>query len=103
MLLIISENIDYFTDRVIEWLYYYGINNIFRINEDLYLKYVIGSNPFEDENCKRCFSLPICGGGCPHKRIENKFNNSEYDLCIQFNTNLDDYLLLRYNYNIEKP
>jgi ATP-GRASP peptide maturase of grasp-with-spasm system len=34
MILIVSENIDYITDRVIEWLQHYGITDIFRINED---------------------------------------------------------------------
>lgn len=34
MILIISENKDRFTDKVIEWLQFYGIYDIFRINED---------------------------------------------------------------------
>ena len=34
MILIISENIDYFTDQVISWINYYGFKEIFRFNED---------------------------------------------------------------------
>jgi ATP-GRASP peptide maturase of grasp-with-spasm system len=33
MILIISENNDYFTDKVIEWLLYFGISDLVRINE----------------------------------------------------------------------
>ena len=63
-----------------------------------YNRYLYGADPFEDTSCNQCYSLPICGGGCPHKRIENKFNNQDYDLCTHFKENIDDYLLLRYNY-----
>ena len=34
MILIISENNDLTTDKVIEWLHFFGINNTVRINED---------------------------------------------------------------------
>ena len=61
-------------------------------------RYLYGADPFEDDTCKQCFSLPICHGGCPHKRIENKFNNQDYELCTHFKQNIDDYLLLRYKY-----
>ncbi|MCL2073019.1 MAG: SPASM domain-containing protein [Marinilabiliaceae bacterium] len=61
-------------------------------------RYLYGADPFEDEPCKQCFYLPICGGGCPHKRIENKFNYKNYDLCIHFEKNMEDFLLLRTTY-----
>ena len=61
-------------------------------------RYLYGADPFEDQSCNQCFSLPICGGGCPHKRIENKFKNSKYEICTYFEKNLDNYLLLRNNY-----
>ncbi|MFT4073848.1 MAG: hypothetical protein QM654_18235 [Dysgonamonadaceae bacterium] len=34
MVFILSENKDYFTDKVIEWLRFYGIHDIVRINAD---------------------------------------------------------------------
>ena len=61
-------------------------------------RYLYGADPFEDKSCQQCFSLPICHGGCPHKRIENKFNHQDYDLCTHFKKNIDDYLLLRHQY-----
>jgi uncharacterized protein len=62
-------------------------------------RYLYGADSFEDASCQQCFSLPICGGGCPHKRIENKFNNQKYDLCTHFDKNkIDDYLILRAHY-----
>lgn len=42
-----------------------------------------------------CQLLPICSGGCPHKRIENKFNHKHFNVCTRFLDCLDDYLLLR--------
>jgi uncharacterized protein len=66
------------------------ITNITMIN-----RYLYGADPFEDDDCKKCFSLPICGGGCPHRRIENKFNGKDFNVCIHFKDNLEKYLLLR--------
>lgn len=53
----------------------------------------MSSFALKDPKCLDCFSLPICGGGCPHKRIENKFNNRCFDNCTLFNNNFDDYLI----------
>jgi uncharacterized protein len=44
-------------------------------NQVVLNRYLFGANHLEDPKCRSCFSLPICGGGCPHKRIENEFNN----------------------------
>jgi uncharacterized protein len=64
-------------------------------NPILLNRYLYGADPFEDEECKDCFSFPICGGGCPHKRIENKFNKQNFNLCSRFRDNFEEYLLLR--------
>lgn len=64
-------------------------------NQKMLNRYLFGADVFEDPKCLDCFSLPICGGGCPHKRIENKFNNRCFDNCTLFNNNFDDYLIER--------
>lgn len=64
-------------------------------NKTLLNRYLFASDPFENQKCLDCFCLPICGGGCPHKRIENEFNNKDFDHCSQFLNNLDDYLFER--------
>ncbi|MCL2361025.1 MAG: SPASM domain-containing protein [Defluviitaleaceae bacterium] len=37
-------------------------------NESLYMSYLL-NDPTVDEDCNECKLLPVCMGGCPHKRI----------------------------------
>jgi len=64
------------------------------LNENLLVKYNSGADPLEDENCKNCIHFPICGGGCTYYRLENKFNNGNFDLCYDAKDNLAEYLEL---------
>lgn len=43
--------------------------------------YMLYGHCYSDSKCKKCGFVPICSGGCPDKRIENKFNGGNYDLC----------------------
>lgn len=63
-------------------------------NIKLLNRYLYGANHLENPKCKDCFSLPLCGGGCPHKRIENEFNNKDFNICM-YGDNLDKYLIER--------
>jgi len=63
-------------------------------NESLLIKYLTGADPLEDNVCKNCFHLPVCGGGCTYYRLENNFNNGSYDLCYDAKDNLLEYLEL---------
>lgn len=63
-------------------------------NKIMLNRYLYGSDPFLNQKCLDCFLLPICGGGCPHKRIENDFNNKNFDLC-SYNENFEDYIIER--------
>lgn len=71
-------------------------------NEKILNRYLYGSDPFEDSKCKNCFSFPICTGGCPHKRIENEFNNQLNDFCSNFNEDIESYLILTAQIKNEK-
>lgn len=64
-------------------------------NQKILYRYLYGADPLEDANCRECQFLPICSGGCPHKRIENKFNHKQFSVCTRFFECLDDYLLFR--------
>jgi len=44
--------------------------------------------------------LPNCGGGCPYKRLNEKFNHSEVDYCSIHKGNIED--LLEIHYKIKK-
>ncbi|HOF16836.1 MAG TPA: SPASM domain-containing protein [Bacteroidales bacterium] len=65
-------------------------------NHTLLDNYLYGADPLEDITCRNCFSLPVCKGGCPHKRIENKFNNKKFYNCTTWHNQWENYLLLRY-------
>ena len=64
-------------------------------NDNLLRRYLFGANHLESEKCRACFSLPICNGGCPHKRIENEFNGKNFNMCMYQENNLDKILIER--------
>ena len=43
------------------------------IDQKILNRYLYAADPLEDKTCSKCPYLPICFGGCPHKRIENIF------------------------------
>jgi uncharacterized protein len=62
-------------------------------NPLLCAQYATGVDPFLDPECRACSVLPICGGGCPHRRLLAKYygrNGPEY--CSQYKARLRDYL-----------
>lgn len=58
-----------------------GIRNISLIYD--YLFY----NPMEDIQCGKCKYLPLCMGGCPHKRM-----NGYADRCLHIKYTLEKYI-----------
>lgn len=50
-------------------------------NANMFNKYVISSSCFEDQECKECFFLPICMGGCAWYKMRNIFENANFDVC----------------------
>lgn len=62
-------------------------------NQTVLNRYLYGADPMGDDDCKSCSFLPICFGGCPHKRMENKLNNTKFELCSSFKDNIDSYLI----------
>lgn len=56
-------------------------------NMPLLAKYMLyGSHILENE-CKECPLIPICSNDCAHNRINNKFANTEYELCSIYKNN----------------
>lgn len=43
------------------------------INQTILNRQLYGADTFDDPICSQCKYLPICNGGCPIQRIENKF------------------------------
>jgi len=62
-------------------------------------KYMVGGDPFNDKKCSECNFLPICGGGCPHLKLKNIFNNSNVKLCHLSKSEIKDFLEIYYEKN----
>lgn len=61
-------------------------------NRTVLNRYLHGADPLEDRICSKCSYLPICLGGCPHKRIENEFMNEQYDTCTHLKGSLKEFI-----------
>jgi uncharacterized protein len=77
-------------------------------NIDLLCKYMLSGINIDDEKCKNCKILPICSGGCPKNRMENKCFDGDYELCSIYKENdfeaLTDLLYKIYIYKFkDKP
>ncbi|WP_421921055.1 radical SAM protein [Marinifilum sp.] len=70
-------------------------------NQELISKYSVGIDHYNDPKCIKCSYLPICNGGCPLRRLENKYHGKSNDCCTPFKGRLNDYLELYYE-NIQR-
>lgn len=68
------------------------INDLCNISLDLLSEYMVGDDPFCDPECMRCALFPICGGGCPHSRIMNKFHGTNNDNCCFAKENMEEFI-----------
>lgn len=71
------------------------------IRPDLYNQYMVEGPWISDDDCKKCFFLPICSGGCAWQRVRNKFHGGLYNFCsIYKEGGIDKFLRLYYNKSI---
>lgn len=76
-------------------------NNNFS-NEKILYHYMILGDCFNSEECHQCPMLPICYGGCPKHRVENKLYGAKHELCAMYRTNNNEglkYLLFQFYKN----
>lgn len=65
---------------------------------DLYSQYMLGGQWTSDKECKKCFFLPICSGGCAWQRVRNKYYGGLYNFCsIYKEGGIEKFLKLYYN------
>lgn len=68
------------------------------INKEIFLKYVMDADNLTDPICDNCKFMPICNGGCPYVRIQEKDKGKGCEkACILFKNNPDDFLWNYYN------
>lgn len=70
-------------------------------NENLLMRYLNGADPFDDDKCKECLLLPVCGGGCPYMRLKKEYEGKDVELCSLLKDNLNDFLLIHYHNTIK--
>lgn len=71
------------------------INNegrLMDINEKILNRQLFGADTLEDVVCSQCKYLPICNGGCPLQRIENKFDNGHNCNCTFYKGYMAEFL-----------
>lgn len=66
----------------------YSIGNLENIDESLkiYREYML-YDPTNDDVCKECKYLPMCMGGCPHRRLNKSINR-----CINMKYQLESFI-----------
>lgn len=62
------------------------------INEIVLNRQLFGADPIEDPMCTKCKYLPICNGGCPIQRIQNKYENGKNNVCTYHKGFMVDFL-----------
>ena len=62
------------------------------INEKVLNRQLYGADPIDDPVCSECKYLPICNGGCPIQRIENKFEGGHNCNCTHYKGYMVDFL-----------
>jgi len=71
-------------------------------NMDYVSEFMVGVSPFENEQCRRCVVLPLCGGGCALERIAQK-NEGILSACnIFFKDKSKLGELLKIHYDIKR-
>lgn len=61
-------------------------------NHKLIAKYAVGIDHYQDTECRKCRYLPICHGGCPKRRFENKYKGYTNDCCTPFKRRMEDFI-----------
>lgn len=50
-------------------------------NKELYYRYHVGCEWYNDAGCRKCFFLPICNGKCAWYNERNMYHNGRFNLC----------------------
>lgn len=51
-----------------------------------------GADPLEDERCRECPYLPLCHGGCPIQRVQNKFYGAHNNHCTYYKGHIHEFI-----------
>ncbi|GHU70139.1 radical SAM/SPASM domain Clo7bot peptide maturase [Bacteroidia bacterium] len=50
-------------------------------NPNLMYRYIVATKWYHNEECKKCFYLPVCSSQCAYYRLRNQYEGGQYNLC----------------------
>lgn len=62
------------------------------IDRTLLNRQMYGADPLEDKQCRECPYLPICLGGCPIQRVQNKFYGAHNNCCTYYKGHIHEFI-----------
>ena len=62
------------------------------VNTALLNRQLYGADIFDDDQCRECAYLPICHGGCPMERIENRIDGKHNDVCTSHKGHIEEFM-----------
>lgn len=77
--------------------------NVIDAGTEILAHYMIGTDPFDDPECRKCIMLPVCSGGCPQQRVRAKYFGEKTDCCPYYKSNLPEYLEVYYEKSLKQP
>lgn len=66
--------------------------NISITDTTLLNRQMYGADPLEDERCRECPYLPLCLGGCPIQRVQNKFYGAHNNHCTYYKGHIHEFI-----------
>ena len=63
--------------------------------------YMTGTSSFDQPECRECFFLPVCSGGCANHRLRRQLFGEDCDHCVTFKDRLPEYLEICYEKSVE--
>lgn len=62
-------------------------------SQDTTSRYMIGTDPYDNQECIDCSVFPICGGGCVNRRLRSfQFGESGLPICSPYKDSLPEHL-----------
>lgn len=58
----------------------------------LFNRQMYGADPLEDKQCRECAYLPLCLGGCPIQRVQNKFYGAHNNHCTYYKGHIHEFI-----------
>jgi len=72
------------------------------VNYNILTRYISGPTMFDDQECLDCKLFPVCDGGCNWLRQKNVFEGAKHDLCTNRKGNLNQFLELHYEQQLQR-